>query len=60
MTETVRQAEGRLRGEELIEETDSMSLGARVEFVGALLDALRERFCLECGADRPCYCMRDD
>ena len=64
MSETVPQAEGRLRGEELVEEIDGMKYADRSEFVLAFLGALRESYCDACGNMQPlhgwCQCAHDE
>lgn len=66
MTETVPQAEGRLRAEELIEELDGKNPSECSQFVASFLSALRESYCFHCGSRQPidsarvCQCWNDE
>jgi hypothetical protein len=65
MTETVPQAEGRLRAEELIEDLDGMKPAECSQFVEAFVCALREAYCFSCGRRQPdsfmgCQCDNDE
>jgi hypothetical protein len=58
--ETLSQAEGRLRAEELAEEMADMRYSDRRQFIASFMSTLRSQFCLSCGGQPGCQCENDD